>query len=152
VDVRASSPAAEAARRLMSDYLDELGARQGESFDRARYVDAAPAEFEPPGGLLLVAYAGEDPVACGGVRVIGPGLAEIKRMYVAPSARGRGLGRTLLGALEAAAVDLGCDRVRLDTAASFTEAVRLYHSAGYTDIADYNGNPHASVWMERRLR
>ena len=84
--------------------------------------------------------------------MIGPGLAEIKRMYVAPSARGRGLGRTLLGALEAAAVDLGCDRVRLDTAASFTEAVALYHSAGYTDIADYNGNPHASVWMERRLR
>jgi GNAT superfamily N-acetyltransferase len=136
----------------MSDYLDELGARQGESFDRARYVDAAPAEFEAPAGLLLIAYAGEDPVACGGVRVIGPGVAEIKRMYVAPSARGRGLGRTLLGALEAAAADLGCDHVRLDTAASFTEAVGLYHSAGYTDIADYNGNPHASVWMERRLQ
>ncbi|HEY6781239.1 MAG TPA: GNAT family N-acetyltransferase, partial [Thermoleophilaceae bacterium] len=81
-----------------------------------------------------------------------PGVAEIKRMYVAPSARGRGLGRTLLVALEAAAVDLGCERARLDTAASFTEAVGLYHSAGYADIADYNGNPHASVWMERRLR
>jgi GNAT superfamily N-acetyltransferase len=151
VDVRAVSPAAEAARQLMSDYLDELGVRQGENFDRSRYIDAAPAEFEPPAGALLVAYDGEQPVACGGVRVLAPGLAEIKRMYVAPSARGRGMGRTLLQALEAAAVDLGCDRARLDTAASFTEAVALYRSAGYADIPDYNGNPHASVWMERRL-
>ena len=150
MDVRVVSPASDSARRLMSDYLDELAVRQA-SFDRARYVDAAPAEFEPPAGVLLVAYDGERPVACGGVRVIGPRVAEIKRMYVAPSARGRGLGRTLLGALENAAVDLGCDRARLDTAASFTEAVALYRSAGYTDIADYNGNPHASVWMERRL-
>jgi GNAT superfamily N-acetyltransferase len=151
VDVRVVSPAAAAARQLMSDYLDELGVRQGSGFDRARYVDAAPAEFEPPAGALLVAYDGEEPVACGGVRVLAPGLAEIKRMYVAPSARGQGLGRTLLEALEAAAADLGCDRARLDTAASFTEAVALYRSAGYTDIPDYNGNPHASVWMERRL-
>jgi GNAT superfamily N-acetyltransferase len=135
----------------MSDYLDELGVRQGESFDRARYLDPPPAEFEPPAGVLLVAYDGELPVACGGVHVIAPDVAEIKRMYVAPSARGRGLGRTLLRALEAAAVDLGCVRARLDTAASFTEAVALYRSAGYTDIADYNGNPHASVWMERPL-
>jgi len=152
VDVRVVSPAAEAARWLMSDYLDELGMRQAGSFDRSRYVDAAPAEFEPPAGVLLVAYDAEDPVACGAVRVIAAGVAEIKRMYVAPSARGRGLGRTLLGALEAAAVDLGCDRARLDTAAFLTEAVALYRSAGYTDIADYNGNPHATVWMERRLR
>jgi GNAT superfamily N-acetyltransferase len=151
MDVRAVSPDAEVARRLMSDYLDELGVRQGESFDRARYVDPAPAELEPPAGVLLVAFDGEAPVACGAVRVLAPGLAEIKRMYVAPSARGRGMGRTLLRALEAAAVDLGCDRARLDTAASFTEAVALYRSAGYADIADYNGNPHATVWMERRL-
>lgn len=151
MDVRVVSPAAEAARQLMSDYLDELGVRQGEGFDRARYVDVAPAEFEPPAGALLVAYDGEQPLACGGVRVLAPGLAEIKRMYVAPSARGRGIGRTLLQALEAAAADLGCDRARLDTAASFTEAVALYRSAGYNDIPDYNGNPHASVWMERRL-
>jgi GNAT superfamily N-acetyltransferase len=151
VDMRVVEPDAEPARRLMSDYLDELGVRQAGSFDRARYVDVDPAEFEPPAGVLLIAYDDEQPVACGGVRVLAPGLAEIKRMYVAPSARGRGMGRTLLGALEAAAVELGCDRARLDTAASFTEAVALYRSAGYTDIAAYNSNPHATVWMERRL-
>jgi len=149
--MRVVEPDAEPARRLMSDYLDELGVRQAGSFDRARYVDVDPAEFEPPAGVLMIAYDHEQPVACGGVRLLAPGVAEIKRMYVAPSARGRGIGRTLLGALEAAAVELGCDRARLDTAASFTEAVALYRSAGYTDIAAYNSNPHATVWMERRL-
>ena len=73
-------------------------------------------------------------MACGAVRVIGAGIAEIKRMYVAPQARGRGLGRTLLVALEQAAAELGCDRARLDTAATLTEAVGLYGSAGY--VAD----------------
>ena len=96
-------------------------------------------------------YDGERPVACGAVRVIGAGIAEIKRMYVAPQARGRGLGRTLLRRSSGAAVELGCDRARLDTAATLTEAVGLYGSAGYVPIDDYNGNPHATVWMERRL-
>ena len=151
MDVRVVSPDTEVARGLLSDYLDELGVRQAGSFDRSLYADAAPAELEPPAGVLLIAYDGEQPVGCGAVRVIAAGVAEIKRMYVAPRARGKGLGRTLLRALEDAAVDLGCNRARLDTAASFTEAVALYRSAGYTDIAAYNRNPHASVWMERRL-
>lgn len=151
MDVRPVRADAAAARLLMAEYLDEIGRRMGQGFDRSRYVDAAPDELEPPAGRLLVGYDGERAVACGAARVIGDGIAEIKRMYVAPQARGRGLGRTLLGALELAAVELGCDTARLDTAATLTEAVALYGSAGYVAIADYNGNPHATVWMERRL-
>jgi GNAT superfamily N-acetyltransferase len=151
MDVRAVPADAAAVRLLMAEYLDEIAARMGASFDRSLYVDAAPDELAPPAGILLLGYDGERPVACGAVRVIGAGVAEIKRMYVAPQARGRGLGRTLLRALERAAVELGCDTARLDTAATLTEAVGLYGSAGYVPIDDYNGNPHATVWMERRF-
>jgi GNAT superfamily N-acetyltransferase len=151
MDVRAARADAAAARLLMAEYLDEIADRMGPGFDRSRYVDAAPEELEPPAGRLLLGYEDDRPVACGAVRVIGAGIAEIKRMYVAPQARGTGLGRTLLVALEQAAAELGCDRARLDTAATLSEAVGLYGSAGYVPIADYNGNPHATVWMERRL-
>ena len=151
MEVRRVAADAAAARLLMAEYMDEIERRLGGPFDRARYPGPAPAELEPPRGLLLVAFAGDDPVACGAVRVIGPGVAEIKRMYVAPRARGHGLGRTLLGELERAAVELGCRTVRLDTMAQMAEAGALYRSAGYEPIADYDGNPLASVWMERAL-
>ena len=140
-----------AARLLMAEYMDEIERRLGGPFDHARYPDPSPAELEPPRGLLLVALDGDDPVACGAVRVIEAGVAEIKRMYVTPRARGHGLGRTLLGELERSAVELGCRTVRLDTMAQMAEAAALYRGAGYEPIADYNGNPLASVWMERAL-
>ena len=151
MDVRRVPADAGAARLLMAEYMDEIERRLGRAFDHARYPDPAPSELEPPRGLLLVAFDGDDPVACGAVRVIGPGVAEIKRMYVAPRARGHGLGRTLLGELERGAAELGCCTVRLDTMEQMAEAGALYRSAGYAPIADYNGNPLATVWMERAL-
>jgi ribosomal protein S18 acetylase RimI-like enzyme len=84
------------------------------------------------------------------VRLIGPGVAEIKRMYVAPRARRHGLGRRLLRELERGAAELGCRTVRLDTMAAMAEAGALYRSAGYEPIADYDGNPLAgSGWSAR---
>ena len=142
---------ADAARLLMAEYMGEIEGRLGAPFDHAQYPDPGPAELEPPRGMLLVAFDGDDPVACGAVRLIGPDVAEIKRMYVAPRARGRGLGRRLLRELERGAAGLGCRTVRLDTMAVMAEAGALYHSAGYEPIADYNGNPLAAVWMERAL-
>ncbi len=72
-------------------------------------------------------------------------------MFVAPRVRGRGLGRALLHALERRAVELGCDVARLDTTETLAEAMALYRSAGYVEIGDYNRNPNATVWLERRL-
>ena len=91
-------------------------------------------------------------MGCGGVRILKPGVAEIKRMYVVPEARGRGVARALLAALEDAARDLGYDRVRLDTGPRQLAAEHLYRSAGYEEIPDYNGNYMASFWGEKRLR
>ena len=113
---------------------------------------ASAADFRPPGGTFLVGFDDEGrPVAGGGVKRLGPGVAEIKRMYVLPDARGRGIARELLVALEDAARDLGYERVRLDTGAKQPHAEALYRSAGYADIPDYNGNPAASYWGEKRL-
>jgi GNAT superfamily N-acetyltransferase len=72
-------------------------------------------------------------------------------MYVAPQARGQGVARVLLTALEDAARELGYAKVRLDTGPEQPHARRLYESAGYVEIADYNGNPHAGYWAEKPL-
>ena len=92
-----------------------------------------------------------EPVAVGAVKRLDDGLCEIKRMYVAPEARGRGVARALLVALEDAARSLGYARARLDTGPSQPQAKALYLATGYTEIPDYNGNPDASFWAEKPL-
>ena len=107
--------------------------------------------MEPPGGTFLVAMEDDVPVACGGLRTLAPGVGEVKRMYVVPSARRRGHARRLLEALERCARELGHERVRLDTNAAQPEALLLYEASGYGEIADYNGSPTATHWFEKTL-
>ena len=87
----------------------------------------------------------------GGLKRIGDGVAEVKRMFVVPEARTRGHARRLLTGLEDAARRLGYAHVRLDTGPQQPNAKHLYESAGYREIPDYNGNPHASYWAEKDL-
>ena len=90
-------------------------------------------------------------MAGGALKRLGRDEAEIKRMYVVPAARGRGLARGLLAAMEDAARDLGYERVRLDTGATQPHAKALYRSAGYRDIPDYNDNPYGAYRGEKLL-
>jgi len=92
-----------------------------------------------------------EPVGIGGVRDLDGPAAEIKAMYVRPEARGRGIGRRVLGRLEEIAASRGCAAARLDTLAALQAACALYESAGYERIPDYNDSPHADRWYERRL-
>jgi GNAT superfamily N-acetyltransferase len=117
--------------------------------DRTSTVTAE--EMAPPDGVFVLLYEDGEAVAGGGVRRLGDDVGEIKRMFVAPPARGRGYGRRVLDELEAAAAELGYRRLRLDTAQSLTTAMALYRSAGYRDIPDYNGNRYASYWGEKVL-
>ena len=112
---------------------------------------AAPADFGPPGGVCLVGFDGEKPVCVGGVKRLDAEIGEIKRMYVTPAGRSRGLARALLIALEDAARDLGYIRVRLDTGTRQPHAAALYVSTGYREIENYNGNSAASFWGEKEL-
>ena len=118
--------------------------------DRTSTVTAD--EMAPPDGAFVVLYEDGEPVAGGGLRRLGEEVAEIKRMFVVPAARGRGIGRRVLDELEAVAGELGYRRLRLDTAQSMTTAMALYRAAGYRDIEDYNGNSYASFWGEKVLR
>ena len=108
-------------------------------------------EMAPPDGAFVILYEDGEPVAGGGLRRLDEDVAEIKRMFVEPAARGRGHGRRVLSELEAVAVELGYRRLRLDTAQSMTTAIALYRGAGYRDIPDYNGNSYASYWGEKVL-
>jgi GNAT superfamily N-acetyltransferase len=135
---------------LLADYEAELLA-DGIVLDVDEGGAVSAEELAAPHGTFLVAEESGAAVGCGGVRRLRDGRAEIKRMYVAPAARGRGVARTLLERLEDEARALGCDVARLDTGPKMTPALRLYRSAGYREIADYNGNPHAAHWMEKRL-
>jgi len=113
---------------------------------------ATPADFAPPHGTFLVGFDDDGaPVCAGGVKRLDDDAAEIKRMYVVPAARGRGLARVLLAALEDAALDLGYTTVRLDTGALQPHAQALYESAGYRAIGNFNANPVAAYWGEKRL-
>ena len=116
-----------------------------------RTSTVTPAEMVPPRGAFVLIEEDGRALAGGGVRRLSDGVAEIKRMFVLPEARGRGLGRRLLDALEAAAADLGYARVRLDTAASMPVAREMYRRAGYREIEDYNGNSYAAFWGEKVL-
>ena len=113
---------------------------------------ATPADFAPPHGTFLVGFDDDcAPVCAGGVKRLDDDAAEIKRMYVVPAARGRGLARILLAALEGAALDLGYGTARLDTGALQPHAQALYESAGYRAIGNFNANPVAAYWGEKRL-
>lgn len=150
VEVQREASGVAPGRDLLAALMDELSVLYGPS-NEARTPSATPAELSPPGGTFLVLLAGGAAVACGGVKALGDGTGEVKRMYVVPAHRGRGHARRLLGALEDAARALGHARLRLDTGAEQPQALALYESAGYRHIPDYNGNPYASHWLEKAL-
>ena len=125
-----------------------------DAYDNASRLDnppLRPAELRPPGGGYYVGYERAEPVAGGGLRRLGDGVAEIKRMYVRPDARSRGVAAALLRTLEDAARSLGYASVRLDTGPKQVHAQRLYRAAGYVEIPPYNDNPFACFWGEKRL-
>ncbi len=124
---------------------------EGLDLDSDAMPKAGPAELGSPRGAFLVGWVGEEPVCCGGVKRLPDGACEIKRMYVVPEWRGRGVARRLLYALEDRARGLGYTVLRLDTGPRQAGAQRLYESEGYVAVANFNGNPMASFFGEKRV-
>ncbi|MFN2607666.1 MAG: GNAT family N-acetyltransferase [Acidimicrobiales bacterium] len=141
----------EAAQALLAGFVAEIS-RLYPGWTPATGPSAGPRDFEPPGGRFVVARVDGQPVACGGLKRLDAGAAEIKRLYVRPDARRRGLGARMLLRLEEVAAVEGYRVVRLDTGADQPDAVRLFTAAGYREVADYNANPYARRWFEKPLR
>jgi GNAT superfamily N-acetyltransferase len=112
---------------------------------------ATPEDFTPPGGVFIVGREGDEAVCCGGLKRVSDEACEIKRMFVVPAARGRGVAGRLLKALEDEARALGYAVARLDTGPQQPHAERMYRAAGYAEIENFNANPFASFWGEKAL-
>jgi DNA-binding MarR family transcriptional regulator/GNAT superfamily N-acetyltransferase len=151
VELREVDPVHADARQCLRSYFAELERRSGERFDPHVGSTAEPHELRPPFGILLVAYVHDAPVGCGALKHHPDAPSDIKRMWVAESARGLGIGRRLLAELEARAVERGDRMVRLETNATLTEAMALYRSVGYVEVPAFNDEPFADHWFEKAL-
>lgn len=145
-------PASQAARWCVAQYFAELDRRFENGFDPAASLPAEDRDLVPPRGAFLIASVDGESIACGVVKVIGPRVGSLKRMWVADSARGLGIGRRMLQALEVQARELGLTTLRLETNKTLVEAIALYRSAGFRDVAPFNDDPYAHYWFEKRLR
>lgn len=143
----------EPAASLVQGMRDEIASLyEGLDLDGPDMPKAGAAELAGPGGTFLVGFDEDGtPVCCGGIKRLPDGACEIKKMFVAPAARGRGVARALLGALEDAARELGYAVARLDTGPKQPHAEALYRGAGYVDIDNFNANPVATYFAEKRL-
>jgi DNA-binding MarR family transcriptional regulator/GNAT superfamily N-acetyltransferase len=151
VRVDVVDPEAPAAVYCLREYFAELGRRFDDGWDDAISIAATPDQLRPPAGLFVVARLHGAPVGCGALKLHGRRPAELKRMWVAPTARGLGLGRRLLTELERLAREHGVRVLRLETNRSLTEAIALYRSAGYREVAPFNDEPYAHHWFEKRV-
>jgi DNA-binding MarR family transcriptional regulator/GNAT superfamily N-acetyltransferase len=151
VDIRPVDPAAPDARRCLRAYFAELGRRSDIPFDPATGSTAEPHEVRPPAGAFLVAYVGDEPIGCGAIKHHPGEPSDIKRMWVAESARGLGIGRRLLADLERLAREHGDDAVRLETNKALVEAIAMYESSGYRRVPAFNDEPFAHYWFQKPL-
>jgi GNAT superfamily N-acetyltransferase/DNA-binding MarR family transcriptional regulator len=151
VQVAACDPRHPDARRAVRAYVAELTDRFEGGWDPALSISAADEELTPPAGLFLIATLHSDPVGCGALKFHPEAPAEVKRMWVSPAVRGLGLGRRLLAELEARAAARGVRTLRLETNRTLGEAISLYRTAGYREVAPFNDEPYAHHWFEKAL-
>lgn len=150
VDVRVVDPRTDAAEFCVQSYFAELDARFDAGFDLEVSKSADISEFTEPTGILLVAYLHDEPVGCGALRFYDAGT-DVKRMWVAKSARGLGVGRRILSELERHARQRGLTFLRLETNRNLREAINLYRSSGYIEVEAFNSEPYAHHWFAKDL-
>ena len=132
---------------MLEQYYAEMDDRFETGLDRGSVLTTEPEEISPPNGLFLAARFAGEPVGCGVLKIVEPGMADIKRMWISERVRGRGLGRRLLRRLVAEGRAMGLHRVRLETNRALTEAIALYHSEKFVEVPPFNEEPHAHHWF-----
>ena len=144
-------PRGDEARYCLREYYAELGRRFKQGFDVSLSRDPDAKDMRRPRGSFIVAMSDTLPIGCVGLKGTEHGYAEIKRLWVAPSARGLGLGKRLMDAAEDAARTLGIALLRLDTNSALPEAGQLYRTTGWREIPRFNDDPYPDLFFEKRL-
>jgi GNAT superfamily N-acetyltransferase len=140
-----------ASRVCLERYYAELDVRFPGGFVVEQSFDPEPAQLLPPQGAFLVAFAGDEPVGCVGLKGTCADYSEIKRMWIDPAMRGSGLARALMKAAEDAARALGVTLLRLDTHSALANAIAIYRHWGWSEIPRFNDDPYAEVFFEKSL-
>src|SRR6201996_233790 len=151
ITIDAVDPTGKEAKYCLGEYYGELARRFKGGFDVSLSRDPDAADMVLPRGAFLVAMSDSLPIGCVGLKGTGGELAEVKRLWVAPSARGLGLGRRLMVSVESAARNIGSRILQLDTNSALPEALNLYRSTGWTEIGRFNDDPYPDVFFEKRL-
>ncbi len=138
-------------RRCFDRYAMELGRRFERGFDVTRSNRVDVADLQPPKGVVLLARIGEEAIGCGALMFLPDDVAELKRVWIAPRARGMGLGRRMLRALERHAREHGATVARLETNRNLSEAIAMYRAEGYREVPAFNDEPYAHHWFEKTL-
>jgi GNAT superfamily N-acetyltransferase len=151
VEIKPVDPEHPDAQYCLAEYVAELNRRSSRGFDPSVGATALPHEVRPPAGEFFVAYLHGEAIGCGAVKHHADAPAEIKRMWISPGARGLGLGRRLLETLEACARAGGARVAHIETSSVLAEALALYRSTGWVDVAAFNDEPFADHWLEKAL-
>jgi GNAT superfamily N-acetyltransferase len=151
IEIHAAAPDHPDSVWCLDQYFQELERRFENGYRRSMDPPVADAQFLPPTGLFLLAWLDGTLAGCGAVKRADAATGEIKRIWTAPEARGHGVARKILTALEDAARDMGYQAVRLDSNRALTEAHALYRRAGYQDCVPFNTDSNCHIWMRKDL-
>ena len=138
-------------KELFIEYAKSLGfSLCFQDFDKE--LAGLPGEYAPPDGRLILALDDTDAIGCIALRKLDEGICEMKRLYVKPSGRGKGLGKLLVQTVIDEAVKIGYKKMRLDTVPKMKEAIDLYLKIGFKEIKPYRENPiEGALYMEMEL-
>jgi DNA-binding MarR family transcriptional regulator/GNAT superfamily N-acetyltransferase len=151
IAIKETDPRSSEARYCLGEYYAELARRFESGFEVSRSRDPASKDMMRPRGTFLVAASDGLPIGCVGLKGSGGDIAEVKRLWVAPSARGLGLARRLMTTVEKIALDLSIEKLRLDTNRALPEAQQLYRRTGWTEIDRFNDDPYPDTFFEKQL-
>ncbi len=155
-DIDVVAPSVSAASQILRSYIDDVASRYygrqatDEEIDTSLREDPS-RDLTSPSGVFLVAHQGELVMGCAGLCFLSEGIGEVKRLFVAPAARGRGLGARLMREVERLAREKRLSVLRLDTRHDLVESRRLYAALGYQEVPAFNDGRYAEHWFAKSL-